>query len=220
MKPEALERVGLFPLPDITLLPCQLMPLHVFEPRYRKLIADTLAQGRLLAVPRLVPGYESDYHGNPAVHPLCGVGQIVEHEMLPDGRYNVLLRGIGRIEILNEWPSQPYRTARAQGLVDRPSSTVVSHNSLHAEVQRLGERLLSRLAKPESTLIFSAFRAASALGEQSPYLAGAFVDDPQERQALLEELDPVQRLIKLHQLLQVRADAEGSAAASDPTALN
>ena len=59
--PRALEALPIFPLPNCVLLPGGLLPLHVFEPRYRELTRDCLAGDQLMAVARLRPGYESTY---------------------------------------------------------------------------------------------------------------------------------------------------------------
>ena len=61
----ALEEVPVFPLPNVVLLPGALLPLHVFEPRYREMTRDVVAGRRRMAVARLQPGFEADYHGRP-----------------------------------------------------------------------------------------------------------------------------------------------------------
>ena len=83
----------IFPLPDVTFFPHTLMPLHVFEARYRVMVIDALERDRKLAVVRLQPGYEATYAGKPAVHAVGGLGEIVSCERLATGRYNILLRG-------------------------------------------------------------------------------------------------------------------------------
>src|SRR5262245_34911268 len=92
----------IFPLPTVQLFPHALLPLHVFEPRYRALLKDCLAGQSVMAVPMLEPGYEAHYHERPAVRALCGLGLIVAHEPLADGRANILLRGVTRARIVEE----------------------------------------------------------------------------------------------------------------------
>src|SRR5689334_16300545 len=91
----SLSDLAIFPLPNCVLLPGGLLPLHVFEPRYRELTRDCLAGNRLMAIARLQPGYEVAYHARPPVQPLCGVGRILCADELPDGRFHLLLRGVG-----------------------------------------------------------------------------------------------------------------------------
>jgi Lon protease-like protein len=76
----------IFPLPNVVFFPHTLLPLHIFEPRYRKMLADCLAGERRLAVVLLRPGWEADYYGRPAVHSVAGAGEIIQSEMLPNGR--------------------------------------------------------------------------------------------------------------------------------------
>src|SRR5437763_14532370 len=101
--------VRLFPLPNLVLFPQVVQPLHIFEPRYRRMTADALAGDRLLALVLLRPGWEPDYDGKPAIHPVACVGKIVADQRLDDGRYNLLLRGLTRVRILQEMPNaQPF----------------------------------------------------------------------------------------------------------------
>ena len=87
----------IFPLPDVTFFPHTLLPLHVFEARYRAMVMDALARDRRLAIVRLRAGFEAAYAGKPAVHAVAGVGEIVSFERLATGRYNILVRGDARV---------------------------------------------------------------------------------------------------------------------------
>lgn len=117
----ACEAVPLFPLPGVVLLPNTVLPLHVFEQRYRDLVTDALDRALpLIAVPMLADGWERDYEGRPAVHPVTCVGRIVHHERLSDGRFNVALLGLARVRIARELPPEHlYRVAEAALLDDQ-----------------------------------------------------------------------------------------------------
>src|SRR6476620_11354711 len=118
-EPEALSALPIFPLPNCVLLPGGLLPLHVFEPRYRELTRDCLAGNQLMAVARLRPGYETSYYGRPPVFERCGVGRIICSEELPDGRFALLLRGVARVQIEREIPAErTYRLVEAGLLAD------------------------------------------------------------------------------------------------------
>ena len=95
----------LFPLPNLVLFPHVVQPLHIFEPRYRELMADALAGDRLIALALLRPGWEEDYDQQPPIHPVICLGSIHKEERLPDGRYNLLLQGVSRARVLEEVPS-------------------------------------------------------------------------------------------------------------------
>ena len=80
------EDLPVFPLPDLAMLPGSLLPLHVYEARYRDLVAHCLSLGGGIGVATLKPGFGDDYEGSPPIHEEVGIGRIVSHEPLEDGR--------------------------------------------------------------------------------------------------------------------------------------
>ena len=106
----------LFPLPDLVFFPSTRMPLHIFEPRYRAIVADALNEESRFGIVLLKPGWQGDYYGAPAVHPLGTIGTIEQAVSLEDGRFNILVRGDIRFRILGEVPHEPYRKARVIAL--------------------------------------------------------------------------------------------------------
>ena len=102
----ACEALPIFPLPRTVLLPGAVLPLHVFEPRYRALVAHCRANGGFLGIATLRPGYEANYEGRPIVWPEVGVGRIISWRGLEDGRSDVVLAYVGRGLILEELPSR------------------------------------------------------------------------------------------------------------------
>jgi len=111
--------IPVFPLPDLVFFPHASLPLHIFEPRYRKMTEDALRGERLIAMGLLNPGWEKDYDGNPEIAPLGCAGIIEDEVRLPDGRFNIRLRGLARIEFLSFIQERPYRIARVRVLEDR-----------------------------------------------------------------------------------------------------
>jgi hypothetical protein len=104
----------LFPLPNVVLFPRMPLPLHVFEPRYRAMVADTLETHRAIGMVLLKPGWESDYQGRPPVYAVGCAGLIERCERFEDGRYNLLLKGVARFRMTAERPGFPYRLAEAR----------------------------------------------------------------------------------------------------------
>jgi len=104
--------LGVFPLPNVVLFPNTLLPLHVFEPRYRALLADALADQRRFAMAVLKPGWEENYEGAPPVHPLACVGRVMEHQLLRDGCSDLILRGEAVVRLEEVTSEKPYRTAK------------------------------------------------------------------------------------------------------------
>ncbi len=111
--------IPVFPLPDLVFFPHAVLPLHIFEPRYRKMTEDALRGERLIAMGLLNPGWEKDYDGHPDIAPLGCAGLIEDEVRLPDGRFNIRLRGLARIEFLSFVQESPYRIARVRVLEDR-----------------------------------------------------------------------------------------------------
>ncbi len=109
----ALEDLPVFPLPQVVLFPRALLPLHIFEPRYRAMLKDCLASHGHIVMAHVVADGEG---GRLSV--IAGVGSIVEHQPLPDGRSNIVVQGKARVR-LTELPSRdPYRRVRATRLED------------------------------------------------------------------------------------------------------
>jgi Lon protease-like protein len=94
--------VPLFPLPNVVLFPGAVLPLHVFEERYKQMTGDVLGSHRQVAMALLRAGWEKDYYGRPAIEPVVCVGTILSHERLEDGRYNFLLQGHTRANVVRE----------------------------------------------------------------------------------------------------------------------
>jgi Lon protease-like protein len=110
--PEGEFLLPLFPLPDLVFFPNTRLPLHVFEPRYRKMVADALEADQRFGVVLLRPGWQTNYYGAPPVHRCGTLGTIEQAVALDDGRYNLLVRGDVRFRIVDEISMDPYRTAR------------------------------------------------------------------------------------------------------------
>jgi hypothetical protein len=110
--------VPLFPLPDVVFFPKTLLPLHVYEPRYRALASEALEQDRVICTALLKPGWEADYYGSPEVYPVGCVGKIVQHQKLPDGRYNITLDGLTKVRIESSVRLLPYRLVRVTPVED------------------------------------------------------------------------------------------------------
>lgn len=107
--------VPIFPLPNAVLLPGAILPLHVFEARYRKLTEDALLGSRLIAIALLKPGFESRYHRlDVDIHSAVGIGRIIKDERLPDGRFNLVLQGLTRARIRSENRQRAYRRGKLE----------------------------------------------------------------------------------------------------------
>ncbi len=188
--------IPVFPLPDVVFFPDTVLPLHVFEPRYRRMVADCLAGDRHLAIVMLRPGWERDYHGRPPLHAVGGTGEIMQSERLADGRYNILLDGRMRIRVEEELRTElPYRTVRA-----RPLADILGE----ADRATLGERLralrasygklLEALGQSHADLVGRLTVAGARSGAVIDRIVSAVVPDAAVRQGILEAVDVSDRL--------------------------
>src|SRR3954469_5122290 len=113
------DLLPLFPLPTVVLFPNVFLPLHIFEPRYREMVADSLAGDRVIGMVLLRPGWERNYEGRPAVYPVGCSGVITHFEKLADGRYNIILRGLRRFRLPEKDHSPSDRLAIVEPLIER-----------------------------------------------------------------------------------------------------
>ena len=105
------ESIPIFPLQDIMLFPGASRPLHIFEPRYRDMIADAMEGDRIIGMVMLKPNTETNYDGNPPIYEIGCAGILSNIEQLPDGRYNVIVQGLKRFRITGEDQRRTYRIA-------------------------------------------------------------------------------------------------------------
>jgi Lon protease-like protein len=115
-----LPTIPIFPLPNVVFFPKVFLPLHIFEERYKCMIHDALRRDQKIGMILLQEGWERDYFGAPPVHQIGCVGKIEAHEKLPQGRFNILLRGLSRFKIADFVQEDPYRIARIRLLDDDP----------------------------------------------------------------------------------------------------
>ena len=139
--------------------PKTLLPLHIFEPRYRAIIADALRGDQTICIALLKPGWETDYEGSPPVHAVACVGRIVQHEELADGRYSIVLQGQGRVMIDGFERLTPYRVGRLRPLADDARWAVAPG------VSRDSKKLLALFRKRQEDSM-PAVEVAAALGPQ------------------------------------------------------
>ncbi len=179
--------VPVFPLPNVILFPGMFLPLHIFEPRYREMTADALKGERLIAMALLQPGWEDQYEGRPPIRPIMGMGKIVEHETLKDGRYNLVLLGLVRVRLIQEVDAGSYRRAAVSLLEDRgpePPGYERKRRTLLMIYAELMKALGKGVPLPPDDV---------PLGMLCDLVSSLLGFDPASRQRLLEELDPAAR---------------------------
>jgi uncharacterized protein len=184
----------LFPLPNVVLFPGVLLPLHIFEPRYRAMTADALEADRLLGMVLLQPGWQADYEGRPPIFPVGCSGVIVHAVRLEDGRYNIVLRGLDRFRVMNEDHTRPYRRAEISLLPD-PALDSDERTTVRELRARLATFLGSAYADPLSSMPDAEFVHT---------LAQSLDLEPIEKQALLERENLCRRAESLVELVEMK----------------
>jgi Lon protease-like protein len=202
----------LFPLPSVVLFPQGLLPLHIFEPCYRQMTADALEGERLIAMSLLSPGWEqTPSHQPPPIHSMVGLGQIIAHERLKDGRYMLVLRGLARARVICEEDVQlPYRIGRLE-LCHEGVSTECDFDRRSRADEILA--LFCQLFPGErfQRLVQQAMSVDLPLGTICDTIASTIPMASELSQQFLEELNPDVRSQMLWQLLKRAAQQQTTA---------
>ncbi len=199
------DLLPIFPLPDVVLFPNVFLPLHIFEPRYRDMVADAIGADRMIGMVLLKPGWESDYEGRPPVYPIGCSGVITHVEHLSDGCFNIVLRGLERFRVLDEDHDRRYRRAVVQPLGDERLTA-----DDRADIRQQRARLEALLASDEPG---GEPRIPSSMPDEELVNALAqYLDfEPLEKQALLEQATLRARARALVELLEMKTMAARAA---------
>jgi hypothetical protein len=188
----------IFPLPNVVLFPNVFLPLHVFEPRYREMTEEALGGDRLIGMTLLRPGWEDAYEERPPVFDVGCAGVITHADRLPDGRFNIVLRGLAKFRITGEQGGRSFRMADVESLPEIVSAQ--DRAVLRAERERIESLLTTTLERGDSRFPASMpdEDLVNALCQYLPF-------EPMERQALLEQAGVRSRCRALVDLLEMHA---------------
>jgi uncharacterized protein len=192
--PGDLGVVPLFPLPNVVLFPRAVLPLHIFEERYKAMTARALRGDRRIAMALLRPGWEKCYYSRPPIEPVVCVGTILTHEKLPDGKYNFLLQGTTRARIVQEVGEETYRLAHLRKLPDLNCDEDV----LAAERERMAEAFgHGPFAQTPAGQQFGRLLSSPLpTTDLADLIAFSFLDDVPLKQSLLAETDVCRRVAR------------------------
>jgi uncharacterized protein len=208
------DLLPIFPLPNVVLFPNVFLPLHIFEPRYRAMVADAVKSDRLIGMALLQAGWEPDYEGRPAVYPIGCSGVITHVDQLADGRYNIVLRGVERFRIREEDHRLSYRRAVVEPMPEwqlgPDDKTNIRHQRARLEslLASTIERSLATAAADDSLADRTTHdpKIPTAMPDEDLVNALAqYLDlEPLERQALLEARSLCSRAESLVELLEMK----------------
>ncbi len=193
---KAVAALKVFPLHGVVVLPGTPAPFHVFEPRYKTLVAEALRGDRIVAIPSLFG--KADAHAlRPPLRAVCGAGVIETHDKYPDGHYDIVVRGLARVRLIEELPhSKLYREFRAELLEDRlpPGGAGALAGELEALrqiVYELSTKLPAESGAPQLAEAVAQMKDPSAIVD---LVAAATISDAEARQQVLEQIDVSKRL--------------------------
>ena len=191
--------IPIFPLPDVVLFPSVFLPLRIFEPRYRQMLADALRGDRIIGMV-LLKGGRDDIEEPPSVYPIGCAGLVSHTEKLQDGQSNIILRGIQRFRVVGEEADRAYRQAQIEPLPEAAS------DAIRAEVRQARTQLEALLAGRLETAGRATMVPGAMADEDLVNTLAQYLDfDPVEKQALLERDDPASRSRALIELIELRA---------------
>ncbi len=189
----------IFPLPNVVLFPSVFLPLHIFEPRYRQMLADALRGDRIIGMV-LLKGGRDDIEEPPPVYAIGCAGLVSHAETLQDGRSNIILRGIQRFRVVGEEADRAYRRAQIEPLPDAAS------DAIRGEVRQARAQLEALLARRLETAGGEAMVPGDMADQDLGNTLAQYLDfDPVEKQALLERDDAASRSRALIGLIELRA---------------
>ena len=187
--------IPIFPLEVTMLFPGVSRPLHIFEPRYREMIADALKGNRIIGMATLKPGYEASYAGRPPVYEIGCAGVITEVEELPGGRFNIVLRGVMKFRIGGEDDSRSYRLATVSELPE------VVNEADRAALTKVRQRLEVLITKGSTSTVSPDTTDEELVNMVSQYMPMTYA----QRQELLELPSVLLRAKTLVQLIETKA---------------
>jgi uncharacterized protein len=194
-------RIPVFALPSGVLFPKTYLPLHIFEPRYREMVADAAAQGQCIGMALFKEGWEEDYYRNPPIFQIGCVGRLVSQQRLPDGRSNILLYGLHRYEIMQEFYDKRYREA---AITLKPVS---ADQSLDATLREtLVNSVKSYLGSDAEDTPWRHLFATAMVNDETLLngLSSCLDFTPLEKQFLLEAHSIQQQAFRLRELIQLK----------------
>jgi len=192
----AVAALKVFPLHGVAVLPGTPAPFHIFEPRYKALFGDALRGDRIVAVPSLFRKPDAQAL-RPPLKVVCGAGFIETHDRYEDGRYDVVVRGLARVRLVEELPpTKLYREFKAEILEDvLPAGGARALQgqleALRQLVYELSTKLPQESGAPQLAEVVAQMKEPSSIVD---LVAAAAVSDPDDRQAVLEEVDVAKRL--------------------------
>lgn len=196
-----ISELPIFPLPNTVFFPKTLLPLYVFEKRYREMVEDALVKDSLIVMVLLKEGWEDKYFENPPVYDIACVGKIQKSDVLSDGKYNIVLYGMQRVKILNFVQDKPYRVAQVRYLeeIRFDQENFIESFAAKSFIGFLGKYLIAAgVGNPDDLLKLETHSLESIVNQVASLLDFSLL----EKQELLEITSLQVRYERILQLLE------------------
>ncbi|CAI2719258.1 LON peptidase substrate-binding domain-containing protein [Nitrospina watsonii] len=203
---DSLRRIALFPLPTSVFYPRTYLPLHIFEPRYRKMVQSAIDHGKWIGMVLLEPGYEEEYHARPAIKSVGCMGNLEKWFQYEDGRYDIVLNGRDRFRILREVGDDLYREAEVELLTSTHDTPLVSAPPQWKELTALYRKFIEHLPRKNAHKVELDLSQCQTLGEAVDRVAYMFDSPLDQKQAFLEEQNVLQRLELIKTQIQLKLE--------------
>ncbi len=199
------DEVPVMTLPGAVFFPQALMPLHIFEPRYRRMLRDVLATNRLFAVAGLDPSQANASRVEPP-HRIASIGIVRACQKNDNGTSNLLIQGLCRVEITKILVEDPYRRVQVRALASASGATADQNQALRRELARLLnlKQKLSTEGAGEMTAFLKTVDDPESFVDIAAF---SLCEDPTLKQKLLETLDVHRRLILFGDRLRAEIEA-------------
>lgn len=202
------ESIPIFPLGEVVLFPDTLLPLHIFEPRYREMVSDALSGDRTIGMV-LVRGVDGpidpappESPDHPEIYPVGCAGRIVQHEKFEDGRSMVVLQGKTKFRVKQETDgAEPYRVAEVQALYEAPPPADRVREWQKALEVEIGDYV--RALGGDTSVLDDAFAKLELEGLVN-YLSASLPLDVVEKQGLLECPTAERRFERLSEIVRFK----------------
>ena len=203
--PTSLKTIALFPLPNSIFYPGTVLPLHIFEERYRKMVGDAIDSSQWIGMVLLQPGYEETYDGSPDINPVGCAGSLQQWNKHDDGKYDIVLRGQNRFRIVREVGDSLYRQAEVELLNDVNDHHPIDVSSdLYKQLIGKFHAFTSQLPLDNAQKVEMDLQDCKTLGEAVDRVAYFFDQPLHDRQHFLEELDVKKRYQQVHELIDLK----------------
>ena len=180
--------VPVFPLPELWLVPGTILPLHIFEPRYRQMVEDSLDGPGRIAIATVVHGHDGE--DSPPFYPIAGLGEIGRHDKLDDGRFLIWLAGLCRVELDEIESDKLYRQAHAERVFETEVSAKEAaplRERVSTALETINEGLPPNARTPDEIL------EQLKLGKLTDILVARLDVEREERQGIFATLDRAER---------------------------